>query len=672
MSATERTKRPIGWLGQLVEPLRILLDNRSLTWLMLAFAGLTLAEWGYVTALAVDAFRQHGSVAVGLVGFRLFVGSVASFFNIPYLERHPRGRVLTAIAGTRVVIVATSAVLAATGAPLAPLLVLVAIDAVVSAPYRPAQSAMLPVLARTPNELAAAAAGVSTVKTLSQALGAIAGGFLLVVTTPAIVFAGAATVMLAAVIATVRFASTPIRVSDAASALGVRGIARDTLEVVRHPFVGGLLVVSGLRTFVRGMWIAIAVIASLRLLHAGSAGVGLLMLAAGVGALAAVPLSAALIGRSELGRPAILAFIACGIPLVIIAGVPVLDLALFFVAAWGVGMAVADVATFSLLHRLLDTPLLPRVTGAIESAKLALEGLGALVAPVLASTIGIRWALAIAGLPLPLVVLIGRKLLHRLDATASGRSRILALLHGVPFLEPLDMAALESLAGRVTHESVPAGTDVVRQGEEGDRFYVVEAGTADVFVDGFRVGSVSPGGYFGERALLRNVPRMATVRARGPMELLVLPQVDFVTALTGHASAETSTAVPRPLVDTSMLTRRQRVDVLSRVSLLSHLDGNALRQLADHSEVERWPEGAAIIRQGEQGDRFFVLLDGRAAVLADSEAVSELYPGDQFGEIALLHGVPRRADVTATIPATTLSLPRDAFVSAVRSRVLSG
>jgi CRP-like cAMP-binding protein len=335
-------------------------------------------------------------------------------------------------------------------------------------------------------------------------------------------------------------------------------------------------------------------------------------------------------------------------------------------------MAVADVATFSLLHRLLDTPLLPRVTGAIESAKLALEGLGALVAPVLASTIGIRWALAIAGLPLPLVVLIGRKLLHRLDATASGRSRILALLHGVPFLEPLDMAALESLAGRVTHESVPAGTDVVRQGEEGDRFYVVEAGTADVFVDGFRVGSVSPGGYFGERALLRNVPRMATVRARGPMELLVLPQVDFVTALTGHASAETSTAVPRPLVDTSMLTRRQRVDVLSRVSLLSHLDGNALRQLADHSEVERWPEGAAIIRQGEQGDRFFVLLDGRAAVLADSEAVSELYPGDQFGEIALLHGVPRRADVTATIPATTLSLPSDAFVSAVRSRVLSG
>ena len=393
--------------GHLVEPLRILLDNRSLTWLVVAFAGITLAEWGYVTALAVDAFRLHGSVAVGLVGFRLFVASIASFFNVPYLERHPSGGVLTAIAGARGAIVATSAVLAATGAPLTPLLILVAMDAFVSAPYRSAQSAMLPVLARNPGELAAAAAGISTVKTLSQALGAIAGGFLLVVTIPAVVFGGAATLMVAAALATVRFSGTPIRVSDAGSSGGARGLLGDTLGVVRHPYVGGLLVVSGLRTFVRGMWIAIAVIASLRLLHAGSGGVGFLMLAAGVGALAAVPLSAALIGRSKLGKPTILAFVACGVPLVLIAGVPVLDIALLFVVAWGVGMAVADVATFSLLHRLLDTPLLPRVTGAIESAKLALEGLGALMAPLLASAIGIRWTLAIAGLPLPAVVVIG-------------------------------------------------------------------------------------------------------------------------------------------------------------------------------------------------------------------------------------------------------------------------
>ena len=147
MSEMRSARGPIAGFGRLVEPLRILLDNRSLTWLVLAFAGMTLAEWGYVTALAVDAFRSHGSVAVGLVGFRLFIASVGSFFNIPYLERHPRGSVLTAITGARAAIVTASAALAATGVPLAPLLILVALDAVVSAPYRPAQSALLPVLA---------------------------------------------------------------------------------------------------------------------------------------------------------------------------------------------------------------------------------------------------------------------------------------------------------------------------------------------------------------------------------------------------------------------------------------------------------------------------------------------------------------------------------------------
>ena len=120
--------------------------------------------------------------------------------------------------------------------------------------------------------------------------------------------------------------------------------------------------------------------------------------------------------------------------------------------------------------------------------------------------------------------------------------------------------------------SVTGGTDIVRQGEEGDRFYVVKAGTADVLVDGFLVGAVAPGGYFGERALLREVPASATVRPREPMELLVLAQVDFITALTGQTGTGTSPADPRLDVDMSALTRRQRVDVLSGVTLLSHLD----------------------------------------------------------------------------------------------------
>jgi CRP-like cAMP-binding protein len=660
-------------IGRVVEPIGVLFGNRSLTWMVTAFAALTVAEWGYVTALAVDAFRHDGTIAVGLVGFRLFFAAIGSLFNSLYIARRPTGRVLTTIATTRAAIVGLSAALAASGAPFLPLLALVAVDAVVASPYRPAQAAMVPSLARTPRELAACSAGISTVKTLSQAIGAIAGGFLLVVITPAAVFAGAAVVLLGAGVLTVRFARTTIPIAKLGNSGRVKVVLHDTLAVVRHPHVSGLLVVSGLRTFVRGMWLAIAVIASLHLLHAGSGGVGLLMMAAGIGALTAVPVSATLIDRPRLGTPAAVALSACGIPFIIIAGVPSLDAALVLVVVWGVGMAVSDVATSSLLYRLLDTPILPRVTGAIESAKLALEGLGALLAPVLVSIVGIRGALIAAGVPLPVVVLAGWRMLHRLDATADERTSVIILLHAVPCLEPLDVVALESLAGRAVPITVAGATEVVRQGDSGDCFYVVRDGFADVLVDGFTVGSVAPGGYFGEKALLRDAVRTATVRSRQPMHLLGLSRDDFLTALTGQS--ETTVALEASGAadfDPEHWNRRDGVEILSRVSLFSQLDEGELRDLAERCELERWAEGGVIVRQGDIGVKFYILLNGKAAVRVDGAPVGELHPGDQFGEIALVHDVPRRADVIAAGPALTLSLHRDDFLPAVRSQMLLG
>jgi CRP-like cAMP-binding protein len=657
---------------RLAEPVQILLANQSLAWLVAAFAFVTIAEWGYVTALAVDAFRVDGAIAVGIVGLRLFFAALSSVFSLPLIHRRPGRHVLTAVASARAGIVGLSALLAATGAPFDLLLVLVAVDAVVSALYRPAQSAMLPGLARTPTELAASAAGLSTVKTLSQAAGAIAGGFLLVVFSPSTVFAGSALVFVVSAVITTRYANPSASGARAGGRPNTtaREIAKETLSVVREPHVAGILTVSGLRTFVRGMWIAMAVIASLRLLHAGSQGVGLLMVAAGVGSLVAVPLSAALVSRSRIGTPAALALIACGIPLAFIAGIPVLDVALVMVAAWGIAMAVADVATLSLLHRLLDTPLLPRVTGAIESAKLALEGLGAFLAPFLVSVVGIRGALVAAAVPLPVVVVAGWGMLHRLDASASERSRILALVHGVPCLSMLDMAALDSVVRRTKSVSVPPDTEIIRQGDHGDMFYVVESGSASVLVNGFAVGRVDEGASFGEKALLRDVARTATVKSVSAMKLLCLSREDFLEVVAGERDVAIE-PVPSPWPAHAGSTRR-RSDLLARVSLLSHLDSEALADLAERSVVETWPEGSTIVRRGEEGDRFYVLLDGRAMVKVGPQVVAELHPGDQFGEIALLHGVRRRADVATTTAATTLSLHRDDFVPAVRSRLLLG
>jgi CRP-like cAMP-binding protein len=155
------------------------------------------------------------------------------------------------------------------------------------------------------------------------------------------------------------------------------------------------------------------------------------------------------------------------------------------------------------------------------------------------------------------------------------------------------------------------------------------------------------------------------------MELLSLSRQDFLAAVGEQQVAAASTGTPGP-PGASDLTRRRRIEILSHLNLLSHLDAKAIGELADRSVIDRWPEGASIVRQGDEGDRFFVLLDGRATVSVDSHPVSELLPGDQFGEIALLHGVPRSADVIASSPVVTLSLTRDDFMPAVRSRMLLG
>jgi CRP-like cAMP-binding protein len=640
--------------------------------LVLAFAATNVAEWGYVTALAVDALRRSGALAVGVVGLRLFLAAVSSVFSTALLQKRKPGHLLVEIPAARAALVAASAGLAASGSPIAPLLILLAVDAIISAPYRPAQSAILPGLCRNPRSLVAASAGLSTVKTLSQSIGAVTGGVALALTTPQVVFSGSAAVFLAGAVLALPFRKGVSR-GGRGGKIGVVDVARNTLAVAGNPHVATILVVSGLRTFVRGMWLAIAVIASLRLLHAGSAGVGLLMLAGGIGSLLAAPLSSRLVAQSRIGTPAALSLAACGLPLALIAGIPVFDLALALIAAWGIGMAVADVATSSLLNRLLSTPALPRVTSTIEAVKLGLEGLGAFLAPVLITVVGIRGTLLLAALPLPLVVLSSWRALHRVDASAGERALLLEMLHGVPCLAPLDMASLDALIGRLTPMYIPvAGTDVVRQGEPGDRFYIVEEGEAEVLVDGFVVAVLGPGSGFGERALLRNVTRTATVRSRGPMHLLVLPREDFLDAVTGQETHFTEWAVEKDAHTRSNWDEPALARVLSGLSAFSHLDSEELATLAKEGNVDRWAEGESIIRQGEQGDHYFVLLEGRASVAVNGTEVTELLPGDPFGEIALLHRVPRRADVVATSPAVTMNLGRDSFSPALLERFLAG
>lgn len=636
--------------------LRQAVRNGGLARLLVAFWTVSFSELAFVTALSIYAFRVGGALAVGFVGFRLLPGAISSALIAPLVDSRPE--VLTRIAQLRVFVLGTSALAALEGLPLALILVLVCVDAVVAAPYRPAQSRVVPLLARAPGEISATAAGLSIVKTLGQSVGALAGGIASAVATPGSAMAGTAVVMAGAAAITVGLGEREPGPGPARAAFkaGVAALP----AVLAHRDASPFVIASGLRTLIRGVWSALLVVVALRLLGLGSSGVGVLNAAAGVGTVLALPVTTSLIGRPRLAPACAIAFVGAGITLSAVGALPAGALTVIVVGVWGLAMAAADATSLSLLARLLDRGTLSRTVGVMESLKLAFEGVGALLAPALVALFGLRPSLLLAGLPLPLLVLSNYRRMDRADLAAAGRGAAVLLLHRVPLLRSLDMASLEDVAACAQRAEVIQGTEVVRQGEAGEDFYVIESGEAEVLLDGFGIGHLSPGSGFGERALLRSTPRTATVRALTDMTLYAIDRTSFLSAVTGHrpeivegAELPAQRSAPEP-------TERPLPHVLRDVTFLGEFDLEQLERLADAAEIQDWTPGQVIVRAGETAHEFFVLLSGRARAAIDGREVSELLPGDAFGEIALIHGVLRTATVTAAEATRTCRVPAEA------------
>jgi cAMP-dependent protein kinase regulator len=243
------------------------------------------------------------------------------------------------------------------------------------------------------------------------------------------------------------------------------------------------------------------------------------------------------------------------------------------------------------------------------------------------------------------------------DEIAGQRVARVELLGRVPLLRPLRVDALEQASAALLPVEVPAGADVVRQGDpHAQRWFLVEDGMADVLLDGWHVATLGPGSSFGEKALLRSVPRAATVRARTPLRLLALDRLPFLAAVTGDPSG----AVPQP--DRGMPSAP--AELLRLVPLLTGLEQRELEELAELGHERAVGAGEDVIREGEPADRFYVLLEGKAAVYSGQRLRGILAPGDHFGEIALLHHVPRTATVRGMTDLRLFSLDRDALLGA--------
>jgi len=509
--------------------------------LQLAWACSNIGAWMGGLALAVYAFEQDGAVAVGLLAL---VRTVCAGLVAPFLgtlgDRHPRVRVMVASDLVRVVGVSTMAAIVLAGGPPLVVYALAIVGSVAGTAFRPAQAALVPSLARTPEELTASNVASSTTEGVGIFIGPALGGFLLAATSTEVVFLATAVLFLASALLVARIDEPRAEAAeedeeDEASFL------RETLDgfkvLVRDSRVAVLVGLFAAQTFVDGALGVLTVILALDALDIGASGLGLLNSAIGVGGLLGAVVAAALIGRARLATDFGFGMLLWGLPLVLIAlWLEPAFAAVAFVLV-GIGNTIVDVTGDTLLQRGVPEELLARVFAIMESLMLLTIGLGSITAPLLAEAFGVQWALAITGVLLPALTVASWRLLGRIDAAARVPEHELALLRTLPMFAPLDAPTLEYLAGRLARRDVTAGETVCKKGDKGDAFYVVDSGEVEVTADGGPPRCLKKGDFFGEIALLRDVPRTATVVAKTDAELYELGREDFVAAVTGNVEA---------------------------------------------------------------------------------------------------------------------------------------
>ena len=269
--------------------------------------------------------------------------------------------------------------------------------------------------------------------------------------------------------------------------------------------------------------------------HAGSSGVDYLNAAIGLGGLLGA-FAATTLSAKRLALTFGAAILLWGAPIAVLAPLSLFGLAILCLAAVGAANAFEDVALITLLQRSTPDGLLASVLGVLWGLAMTAVAVGSIVAPWVVASVGDRTSLVVVGLVLPVLALVFGRRLADIDKTVQPREG-LKLIDGVPMYAPLSLAIKERVAASLLRVPVRAGETVVQAGGPGHRFYIVGAGQLRIGRAGVHLLDVGPGDYFGEIALLKDVPRTASVTAVVDSVLYALGRDAFLVAVTGHAAS---------------------------------------------------------------------------------------------------------------------------------------
>jgi len=520
--------------------------NPDLARAQLALVAFSICEWASFIALMVFAFGEGGAAAIGVISLvQLIPAAVIAPLGSVLGDRFPREKVFLFAEAS----MSAACVLAAVAALLdAPAIVIYAAACSVGwilTLVRPTHGALLPWIARDPTELTTAYTAAGLIESTCVLLGPLlataffALGSALGVPGPGLVYAALAVLLGAgALLLTGVRSQAPPPDPQSSSSAALSEIFAGFRYVGSDPRPRILVGTLGLWTFVLGFIDTLIVVLALDVLGIGQTGVGALNAALGIGGVIGAA-AAVVAGSRERLFPAFrTSSFLYGIPVAAIGTLPPLAPVLLGIA--GSGAVLYDVSGRTMLQRLIPDQKLTRSLGVLESVYMGSEGLGAFAAAALVTVIGPEWTFAIAGVIVPAVCFVLRRRLRAVDVGARVPSDDLALLGRTSLFGPLPAAALERLARNSVPVVAAPGTTIMREGDVGDRVYVIASGEAEVSAGGSHVATLGAGAYVGEIALLRDVPRTATVTATTDIRLLSLERDVFLRTMTGHEPSHTA------------------------------------------------------------------------------------------------------------------------------------
>jgi hypothetical protein len=531
MSVSAR-RRP----GNLVAVAAAALVNPPMRRLQVASVAWSAGEAAYLVGLFVHAYSIGGPASVATIAVLRTVPSVGLAPVLTVLTRARSAEsLLRATLVFRVACVAATAALLAADAPTLVIYGLVAADAIGATLLRPIRGSLLPAIARSPEELVAGNVALTTGDSLANLVGpGLAAAMLVNGDALSTFFLGIALLVLS-LIAALGVHGAEASGLRAASRSGERSSQKAPLSSWRSSWPAlPVIAAFTVQRFVRGALTVLLVAAALDLLAMGNAGVGLLTAALGLGGLVGGIVAVGLIGRRHLAPWFVLGIAVWSTPFVLIDAIPLPLVALVVLGFGGIGKIMIDVAGSTLLQRAVPHEARVQVLGLQEGLVTGALAAGAVVAALVTENAGIEVALLGAGV-VPLVATAGLwPLLQRVDARAHERDAELDLLERIPLFRPLQLAVKEELAAELDRVTVQRGAVIVRQGDAGDRFFIIDDGIVEVEIDGKPSSDMTGGQAFGEIALLRDVPRTATVRAVTEARLFTLDRSPFLAAITGH------------------------------------------------------------------------------------------------------------------------------------------